>query len=161
MFAEPEFWVAVAFAAFVGIVVYYRVPKRVTAALDARSAAIAKEIEEAQRLREEAQALLASYQRKQRDAEKEVEDIVSEARAEAERLAGETKKALEAQLIRRTKLAEDKIARAEAEALSDVRALAAEVAVGAARRLIEERLDEKKSRALLDGAIKEIKGKLN
>ncbi len=161
MFAEPEFWVAVAFVAFVGIVLYYRVPNRVTDALDARGAAIKKEIEEAQRLREEAQALLASYRRKQRDAEKEVENIVSEARAEAERLASETRKALEAQLARRTKLAEQRIARAEAEALSDVRALAAEVAIGAARRLIEERLDEKKSRALLDGAIKEIKGKLN
>jgi F-type H+-transporting ATPase subunit b len=137
------------------------VPKRVTAALDARGAAIKKEIEEAQRLREEAQALLASYQRKQRDAEKEVDAIVSEARAEAERLASETRKALEAQLARRTKLAEDKIARAEAEALADVQALTAEAAVQAARRLIEERLDEKKSHAILDGAIKEIKGKLN
>lgn len=161
MFAEAEFWVAVAFVVFVGIVFYYRLPKRITNALDARAAAISREIDEAQRLREEAQALLASYQRKQRDAEKEVQDIVNEARGEAERLASETKKSLEAQLARRTKLAEDKIARAETDALSDVRTLAAEVAVGAARQLIEERLDEKKARAMLDGAIKEVKGKLN
>lgn len=161
MFSEPEFWVAVAFVAFVAIVIYYRLPSRLMALLDARAAAIAKEIDEAKRLRTEAQALLASYQRKQRDAEKEVEDIVSEARAEAERLASETRQALEDQLARRTRLAEDKIKRAESQGLAEVRALAADVAVGAARRLIAERLDDEKSRALLDAAIKEIKGKLN
>lgn len=161
MFSEPEFWVAVAFVAFVAIVIYYRVPSRLTGLLDARAAAIAKEIDEAKRLRTEAQALLASYQRKQRDAEKEVEEIVSEARAEAERLASETRQALEDQLARRTRLAEDKIKRAESQGLAEVRALAADVAVGAARRLIAERLDDEKSRALLDSAIKEIKGKLN
>lgn len=161
MLSQPEFWVAVAFLVFVAIVFYYRVPKRVVARLDARAAAIAKEIEDAKHLREEAQALLASYQRKQRDAEKEIADIVSEARAEAERLANETRRALEAQLARRTKLAEERIARAERDALSDVRTLAAEAAVAAARRLIEERLDDKKARAMLDSAIREIRDKLH
>jgi F-type H+-transporting ATPase subunit b len=161
MLSQPEFWVAVAFIVFVAVVFYYRVPERVIASLDARAAAIAKEIDDAKRLREEAQALLASYQRKQRAAEKEIADILSEARAEADRLAGETRAALQAQLARRTKLAEERIERAETDALSDVRRLAAEAAVAAARLLIEERLDDKKARAFLDSALKEIRDKLH
>lgn len=161
MFSTPEFWVAVSFFVFVGILLYKRVPALIAKALDARAAAIAKEIDEAERLREEAQALLARYQRQQRDAEKEVKAIVDQARAEAELASAEAAKALAAEIDRRTKMAEDKIARAEAQALSDVRTLATDVAIAAARRLIAERLSDARAKALVDAAIKDLRSKIN
>ena len=120
IFSDSSFWVAVSFTLFVLALLYFGVPRRVTEALDARSAQIAQELDEARKLREEAQALLANYQRKQRDAEQEAEEIVTQARAEAERLAAETRETLAAQLERRTKQAEDKIAQAEAQAVKEV-----------------------------------------
>lgn len=161
MFTNPTFWVLVSFVIFFGVLVRFKVPKMVTDILDARAAAIAKEIDEAQRLREEAQALLASYQRKQRDAESEAEEIINQAHAEAARLTEETRKALEAQLARRTQLAEDKIMQAEAQALLEVRALAADAAIAAARRLIAERLSTEKATALIDKSIRDLKGKIH
>ncbi len=161
MFSTPEFWVAISFVLFVGLVLYLKAPAMLTRALDARAAAIAKELDEARRLREEAQTLLASYQRRQRDAEKEVADIVREARAEAERLSAETKKTLEAELARRSKAAEEKIARAEAQALAEMRNLTADTAIAAARRLIAETMDEARAKALVDTSIKGLRGKIN
>lgn len=161
MFSDPKFWVAVSFILFMALIIRFKVPSRIATALDARGQAIAKEIEEARKLRDEAQALLASYQRKQRDAEKEAQAIVTEARAESERLAAETRKSLEALIARRSKMAEDKIAQAEAQAVAEVRALAADVAVGAARRLIAERVGAADSNALIDTAIRELRTKIN
>src|SRR5215468_10158957 len=106
LFSDPTFWVAVSTTTFIVIVFIVKAPAMVVKSLDARAVAIAKELEEARTLREEAQALLASYQKRQRDAEKEAQEIVVQARAEAERLAIETKKSLEAQIARRAKLAE-------------------------------------------------------
>jgi len=158
---DPAFWVAVSTTGFVLIVLFMKVPGKLATVLDARAAAIAKELEEARRLREEAQALLASYQKKAREAEKEAQDIVVQARAEAERLAIETKKSLEAQIARRTKLAEDKIAQAEAQALAEVRDLAADIAIGAAGRVIAQQLSPGRAQQLVDSAIKELPGKIN
>jgi F-type H+-transporting ATPase subunit b len=129
--------------------------------LDARAAAIAKELEDARTLRDEAQALLASYQKRQREAEKEAQDIVVQARAEAERFAIETKKSLEAQIARRAKMAEDKIAQAEAQALAEVRSLAADIAVGAAGRVIAQTMSPGRAQTLIDQAIKDLPGKIN
>lgn len=158
---DPTFWVAVSTTAFVLIVLFMKVPGRVATMLDARAAVIAKELDEARRLREEAQALLASYQKKQREAEKEAQEIVIQARAEAERLAVETKKSLEAQIARRAKLAEDKIAQAEAQALAEVRGLAADIAIGAAGRVIQKQLSPGRAEQLIDAAIRELPGKIN
>ncbi|MDP2124291.1 MAG: ATP F0F1 synthase subunit B, partial [Parvibaculum sp.] len=110
MFASPDFWVLISFLMFIGLLVYYKVPGMIGALLDKRAADIAAELDEARRLREEAQQLLASYQRKQREAMKEAEDIVAQAKTEAENLAKEIRANMEAQVDRRTKLAEDKIA---------------------------------------------------
>lgn len=158
---DPAFWVAVGFFIFVGIIVIMKLPAMITKSLDARAAGIAKELADAKTLREEAQALLASYQRRQREAEKETKDIVTQAKAEAERVATETRAALDEQLKRRTKMAEDKIAQAEANAVSEVRALAADIAVGAARRLMAEGIDAPRAAAFVDRAIQDLKTKIN
>ena len=124
MLGMAEFWVAVAFVAFLAILVYYKVPKLIAKALDDRADAIRKELDEARRLREEAQTLLADYQKRHRNVGQEAEAIVDQARREAEAFAHETRASLKDALERRTKLAEDKIARAEAQAVDEVRASA-------------------------------------
>jgi F-type H+-transporting ATPase subunit b len=161
MFATAEFWVLISFLVFVGVILYYKVPAMVTAALDKRAADIARELDEARRLREEAQALLASYQRKQAEAMQEADAIVTQAKAEAERLAAETRANMQAQVERRTQLAQDKIAQAETQAVQEVRAVAAEVAAGAAQRLIAEKVDAAKDAAIVERSIAELASKLH
>lgn len=161
MLHEPEFWVAVAFVIFVGVLVYYRVPQTVIDALDQRSARIKSELDEARRLREEAQQLLAEYQRKQREAEKEAEALLASARAEAERLAQEAKQKMEEFVARRTQMAETKINQAEAQALSDVRAAAADAAVSAAERILADAAKGSVADALIAQGVKDVKAKLN
>lgn len=161
MFSDPTFWVAVSFLGFICLVLYFKVPGLVAKALDDRADAIRKELDEAQKLREEAQSMLAEYQRKQRDAEKEAEDIVVQAKAEADALAEETKVKLAEMLERRTKLAEDKIAQAEVQALKEVRATAADVAISAARSLIADQLKGDKADALVEKSIADLRTKLN
>lgn len=161
MFATAEFWVLISFLVFVGVILYYKVPAMVTAALDKRAADIARELDEARRLREEAQALLASYQRKQAEAMQEADAIVTQAKAEAERLAAETRANMQAQVERRTQLAQDKIAQAETQAIQEVRAVAAEVAAGAAQRLIAEKVDAAKDAAIVERSIAELASKLH
>ena len=138
MIKEPEFWVAVAFVLFIGVIVYVGAHKKVIEALDHRSGRIKAELDEARRLREEAAKLLADYQRKQREAESEVEAIIADARAEAERVAAEARVKMEEFVVRRTKLAEAKISQAEVQALADVGAAAAEAAVAAAEKILRE-----------------------
>jgi F-type H+-transporting ATPase subunit b len=159
--STPEFWVAVSFALFVGVVVYYKVPGMVAAALDKRAAEISKALDEARRLRDEAQALLASYQTKQREAMQEAESIVAQAKLEAERLAQETRANMQAQVERRTQVAQDKIARAETQAIADVRAVAADVAISAARRVIASKVDASKDASLIEKSISELASKLH
>lgn len=161
MFATAEFWVAVSFFTFVAVIFYYKVPGLVTAALDKRAQDISKELDEARRLREEAQALLASYQRKQADAMKEAEGIVAQAKLEAERLADETRSNMQGQVERRQALAEDKIRQAEAQAVQEVRAAAADIAVSAARTIISEKVDASKDARLVETSIAELSSKLH
>jgi F-type H+-transporting ATPase subunit b len=156
-----EFWVAIAFVAFFVIVLYYKVPGMITKALDQRADAIRKELDEARRLREEAQKLLADYQQKHRNAAQEAESIVELARREAESFAQETRASLQDSLNRRTKLAEDKIVRAEAQAIDEVRATAVEVAVAAAEKILREKAASASGAALIDQGIRELKGRLN
>ena len=161
MLGMAEFWVAVAFVAFLAILVYYKVPKLIAKALDDRAEAIRKELDEARRLREEAQTLLADYQKRHRNVGQEAEAIVDLARREAEAFAQETRASLKETLERRTKLAEDKIARAEAQAVDDVRASAIDVAVAAAERILREKMAGSGGAALIDQSIRDLKGRLN
>jgi F-type H+-transporting ATPase subunit b len=158
---EPETWVAVAFVLFIGVLVYVGAHKKVTEALDHRSARIRTELEEARKLRDEAAKLLAEYQRRQQQAEREAEAIVAEAKAEAERVAAESKVKMEEFVARRTKLAESKIGQAEAQALADVRAAAAEAAVTAAEQILRDTAKGEVADKLIARGIADVKAKLN
>ena len=161
MFAEPEFWVAVAFVIFVGILVYVGVPKMLLNSLDERGKRVQAELDEARRLKEEAQKLLAEYKAKQRQADDEAAAIIAGAKAEAERIAAESKTKMEEFVARRTKMAETKIAQAEAQAVADVRAAAAEAAVTAAEKILTESVKGKVADDLLSRGIGDVKTKLN
>ncbi len=161
IFATAEFWVAVAFFGFVGLLIYYNTPQLITKALDERADGIRRELDEARRLREEAQQLLADYQRKSREPEEEASAIIEQARREAEALAAETRQSLKESLERRSKLAEEKIARAEAQALNEVRAAAVESAVAAAERILKRKVTPEVNARLVDQSISEAKRKLN
>jgi len=159
--STPEFWVAVSFFIFVGGALYLGVHKKIATALDARAAAIAKEIEEAKHLRDEADKVLADYRQKQGNAAQEAQDIVDLASREAQALAAETSRSMKEHFDRRMKLAEDKIGRAEAEALREVRAAAADAAVTAAQMIIADKLTPETADKLLKQGIDTLKTKLN
>jgi F-type H+-transporting ATPase subunit b len=161
MFAEPEFWVAVGFVIFVAVLVYVGVPKMMTKALDDRAKRVQDELDEARRLKEEAQKLLAEYQAKQRQADEEAAAIVAGAKAEAERFAVEAKAKMEEFVARRSKMAETKIAQAEAQAVADVRAAAADAAVSAAEKILTDSVKGKVADDLLARGISDVKTKLN
>jgi F-type H+-transporting ATPase subunit b len=161
MFEDPEFWVALAFVIFVGVLVKFGVPKMALSALDARGDRIKQALDEAHRLRSEAQAVLAQYQQKRAEAEKEAQAIIVSARVEAERLAGEAKGKVEEFIARRTKMAESKIAQAEAQALADVRAAAADAAVAAAEKVLVQTTHGAAAESLIAKGISDLKTKLN
>jgi F-type H+-transporting ATPase subunit b len=158
---EAEFWVAVAFVIFVAILWKMGVHRMAIQALDRRSAHIKAELDEARRLRNDAEQLLAAYQRKQRDAEREAAGIIAGAKAEAERLAIEARTKMEEFVARRTKMAETKINQAEAQALADVRAAAAEAAVAAAAKILAQSVKGKVADDLIAQGIVEASKKLN
>jgi F-type H+-transporting ATPase subunit b len=161
MFEDPEFWVALAFVIFVGVLVKFGVPKMALSALDARGDRIKQALDEAHRLRSEAQAVLVQYQQKRAEAEKEAQAIIVNARVEAERLAGEAKGKVEEFIARRTKMAESKIAQAEAQALADVRAAAADAAVAAAEKVLVQTTHGAAAESLITKGISDLKAKLN
>jgi|SRR5262245_12060001 len=161
IFSNPEFWVGVGFACVIALFVYLKVPALVGRMLDARAAAIAKELDDARTLREEAEKLLADYRGKVAQAQAEVDTIMAEARREAERFTSESRAQLQAQAERRAKAAEEKIALAEAQAMAELRALAADAAISAAEKLIIARLDDKRASDLIKRSLEEIPSKLN
>ena len=158
---DAEFWVAVAFVAFLGALIYLGVHEMMVKYIDQRRDRIKAELDEALRLKEEAQALLAQYQRKQRAAEQEAAGIIAGATAEAERLMAEAKTKMEEFVARRTKMAETKIAQAEAQALADVRAAAADAAVGAAEKILTQVVKGDVADRLIGQGIDDVKTKLN
>ena len=141
---------------FLGFVIYMKLPGMVTKSLDARSAAIAAELEDAKRLREEAQELLAGFQRRQREAETEAEAIIVQAHEEAKRIAADARAKMAEQLERRAELAERKIAQAEADATAAVRAQAADLAVAATEKLLVSELNDDAHAALIEQGATEL-----
>jgi len=158
---NAEFWVAIAFLIFVGLMIYMGVHQSIFDALDQRSARIRAELDEALRLKEEAQKLVEEYRRKHQEADREAEAIIASARTEAERVAAEAKSKMEELVARRTRMAEIKIAQAEAQALADVRAAAADAAVAAAERILTETVKGKAAEDLVAQGIRDVKAKLN
>lgn len=158
---DATFWALVALIIFAAIVVYYKVPGMIAGSLDKRADTIRNELDEARRMREEAQQLLAEYQRKRKDAEKEASDIVASAEREAQTIVKEAKEKTDEYVARRTAMAEDKIAKAEADAVNEVRSSAVNLAIAAAERIIAEKTDAKTQKALFDNSLNEMKARLN
>jgi F-type H+-transporting ATPase subunit b len=158
---ETENWVALGFFCFLALLTYLGMHRKVFDSLDARGTRIKSELDEAKKLREEAQALLAEFERKGREAEKEAEAIIASAKTEAERLAVEAKTRMEEFVGRRTKMAETKIAQAEAQALADVKSAAADAAVAAAERILSVSAKGKTAEDLVARGIDDVKSKLN
>ena len=161
MFTQPEFWVAIAFIILMAVFAWLGVHRTVLTALDHRAQRIKAEIDDARRLKDEAAKLLADYQARRASAEREAQEIVTNARAEAERVAAEAKTRMEDFVARRTKTAENKIAMAEAQALADVRAAAAEAAIAAASTVLSQSVKGSVADDLLAKGIAEVKAKLN
>jgi len=158
---EAEFWVAVAFVIFVLILLRLGVHKKAVTALDTRAARIASELDEARKLRDEAQAILAESEKKRRQAEQDAQDIIAGARAEAERVAAEAKAKAEEFVARRTAMAQQKIAQAESQAVADVRAAAADAAVAASEKVLTQTVRGKVADDLIGQGIRDVKTKLN
>jgi F-type H+-transporting ATPase subunit b len=158
---EPESWVAIAFVIFVGLLGYLGVHRMLTKALDDRAGRIKSELDEATKLKDEAAALLAEYQRKRQEAESEAQGIIAGAKAEADRMAIEAKAKIEEFVARRTKMAEAKIAQAEAQATADVRAAAADAAIAAAEKILTQEAKGPLAGELLAKGIDDVRKKLN
>lgn len=161
LFEDPTFWVAVGTVLFVLLVIRLKVPGQITQMLDDRASGIRAELDEAKRLRLEAEALLNEYRKKTANAAQEAQAILDNAKASADRMAADAKLQLEQQIERRAKMAEQKIAQAEAEAIAEVRAAATAAATSAASDVIASRMNESKGDALIDGAISDLRSKLN
>lgn len=157
---DPTFWVAVAFLIFAAIILW-KVRAPLIDALDSRAARIKSDLDEAQRLREEAQALLAEYKRKQRDAISETEEMLAHAEEEAKRLRRKAEDDLAAGLKRREQQALDRIAQAEAQAIAEVRNTAVDIAVSATGMLLVKNLDGRKAAKLIDDAVKALPKELH
>jgi F-type H+-transporting ATPase subunit b len=158
---DATFWALVALIIFIGIVFYLKVPGMIAKSLDERAAKIRAELDEARRLREEAQQLLGEYQRKRKEAEKEAADIVAAAKRESDQLVAEAHKRTEEYIARRAQLAELKIGQAERDAVAEVRAKAVDLAIEAARTLLAGKIDAAANAELFKSSLQDVKSKLN
>jgi F-type H+-transporting ATPase subunit b len=160
-FFDAPFWALVSLILFFVVLIAMKVPGTLGGGLDKRSQTIRNELEQAKKLREDAEALLKEYQRKAAAAESEAAEIVEQAKREAATLTAEGKRRIEEYVAGRTRLAETKIAQAEAQAIQEVRALSADVAVAAAEKLLRERVKGDTAAALVSRSIADVKGRLN
>ncbi|MDP1631275.1 MAG: F0F1 ATP synthase subunit B [Caulobacter sp.] len=159
--ANPELWVGVGLLLFVGVVVWVaKAPQMIAAHLDAQAAKIQTDLDEAARLRAEAEAMLADIRAQREDGERQAGEMLAAAKADAIRLAADAKVKLEDQIARRAALAERKIASAEAQAATDVKAAAADLAARAAEHILAARLASATTDPQVDGAIKDLATRL-
>lgn len=158
---DATFWATVALFIFLAVVFYLKVPGQVQANLDKRATDIDAELNEARKLREEAQELLAEYQRKRKEAELEAKEIVSNAESEAAQIASEAEKSTADHIARRTAQAEQKIASAEAQAIADVKSAAVDLAVAAAEKIVAGKATGATADGLIKSGIAEVKARLN
>jgi F-type H+-transporting ATPase subunit b len=156
-----QIWAQVALLIFLGVIIYLKVPGMVTRALDSRAEKIASELNSAKKLRDEAQALLAEYQKKRAAAEAEAAEIVAAAKREADALAEEARQKTADYVARRTLMSEQKIKQAEADAVAAVRSAAVDLAIAGAEKLIAGKTDASISNALFNDALGEVKARLN
>ena len=158
---NTNFIVLLAFILFIAILLYMKVPSKVAEMLDKRADGIRADLDEARALREEAQSLLASYERKQKEMQEQAERIVANARTEAERSAQASKDEIAATIGRRLAGAEEQLESARAAAVKDVKNRAVTVAVAAAKDVIAKQMDASRANALIDDSIATVKAKMH
>lgn len=158
---DATFWATVGLVIFLAIIFYMKVPGKMQAGLDKRASDIEAELNEARKLREEAQELLAEFQRKRKAAEQEAQEIVSNAEREAAAIAEDAEKKTADHIARRTAQAEQKIASAEAQAVSDVKSAAVDIAVAAAEKIVASKAKGATADNLIKSGIAEVKARLN
>jgi F-type H+-transporting ATPase subunit b len=158
---NTDFVVLLGFIVFVGILLYAKVPARITGMLDARATQIRTELDEARALRDEAQTILASYERKQKEVQAQADRIVATAREEAMAAAEQAKADLTRSIARRVAAAEDQIASAEASAIRDVRERAVQVAVAAAGEVLARQMTPAGADAMIESAIEQVAARMH
>lgn len=156
---EPEFWVAVAFVILIAAV-WRPVRRALITGLDARARTIRADLDEAKRLRDEAERVLAEYRKKQTRTPAEVAEIAKQATDDVDRVRRQAETELAASLARREQQTKDRIAQAEAEAVAEVRALAVDLAIAATRLLLRDGLDPARAASLVDRAIADLPQRL-
>jgi F-type H+-transporting ATPase subunit b len=161
MLQDPTFWVLVSFVLFISVLVLLKVPGMIAGALDSRADKIKNDLDEAEALLKDAQDLLSTYQKKQRDAADEAKQIKASAKEEAGRIAAHGEERLIAALERREKLAIERIAQAEAAALDELKARTVDIALDATREILAAKVSDGNSDAMLEDAIKELPNRLN
>jgi F-type H+-transporting ATPase subunit b len=158
---NTNFVVLIAFIAFIGLLVYMKVPAKLTGMLDARAASIKAELDEARALREEAKSILATYERRQKEVQEQADRIVAQARDEALAAAAQAKEDLKASIARRLASATEQIASAEAGAIRQVREQAISVAVAAAGEVLSKQMTADAASASIDDAIAQVEARLH
>lgn len=159
--ANTDFVVTLGFITFIAVLVYFKVPGLIAGMLDKRADTIRAELEEARKLREDAQAILASYERKQKEVKEQADRIVAQAKDEADAAAAQAKEDLKKSIARRLAAAEDQIASAQASAVREVRDRAVAVATAAARDVIAKQMTVADGNKLIDEAIATVDAKLH
>ena len=161
MALDATFFALVGLVLFLALIVYLKVPGMMAKSLDERAGKISHELDEAKRLREEAQALLAEYQRKRKEAEADAAEILAAAQREAAMLTEEARQKTEEFVARRNALSEQKIKQAEADAIGAVRAAAVDLAIAAAEKVIAQKADANTQQALFKDAVSTVQSRLN
>ena len=160
-FSDPATWAAISFVGFIAILLWKKVPAAINQSLDERAGSIESELEEARKLRIEAQDILADYQAKQKNADKDVSAIVEQAQREAELLAAETRGNMKDMLARRLQAAEDRIVQGERQAAGEIRSIAADLSVAAAEKIMGAGVAGNVNDALFSDTLSDLKTKFN
>lgn len=156
MLGDSSFWVLISFLLFVGLVSYFRIPRKVLDALDKRGTGISNELHEAKALRQEAQNMLASYRRKQKEAEKETEEILAQAEREADRLVTEGRAEIDLHTKRQIAMTDERIRQSQQRAEAELRSLAVETAVQAAQTILREQAASTTGDATIEESIRAL-----
>jgi len=159
--SNTNFIVSMAFIVFILVLIKFKVPGMIGGMLDKRAEGIQSELDEARALREEAQTILASYERKQKEVQEQADRIVEHAKEEAKLAAEAAQEDLKKSIARRLQAAQDQIASAEASAVKEVRDMAVDVSVKAAREIVAAQMTAAQGNALIESAIKDVKAKLH
>lgn len=159
--SNTDFIVLLAFLLFIAVLFYFNVPSLLAGMLDKRADGIKSELEEARKLREDAQTLLASYERKQKDVQEQADRIVATAKEEAAGAAEKARDDLRKSVDRRMAAAEEQIGSAEAAAIKEVRDQAAAIAIAAARDVLAKQMTAAEGNKLIDAGIAEVGAKLH